>query len=121
MDTENLSTNSPPAPSHPAPPRTWHVLPSEAALASLASHAERGLTAPVSLARGCSFAAGVLVAITLAVASIPEGLPAIITIALAIGGLRDAQTMAVTKALCHGSAARAKAPSRPSSRPVRVP
>jgi Ca2+-transporting ATPase len=53
----------------------------------------------VSLARGYSLADGLLVAIALAVASIPEGLPAIITIALAIGVQRMAARNAVIRRL----------------------
>ena len=53
----------------------------------------------VSLFRGYSVPDGVLVAITLAVASIPEGLPAIITIALAIGVQRMAARNAVIRKL----------------------
>ena len=49
----------------------------------------------VGLLRGYSLADALLVAITLAVASIPEGLPAIITIALAIGAQRMAARHAV--------------------------
>ena len=37
--------SSPGSLSHTAPPRAWHALTPEGALASLASHAERGLTA----------------------------------------------------------------------------
>lgn len=53
----------------------------------------------IALVRGYSFADGVLVAITLAVASIPEGLPAIITIALAIGVQRMAVRRAIVRKL----------------------
>lgn len=53
----------------------------------------------VSLFRGYSLPDGILVAITLAVASIPEGLPAIITIALAIGVQRMAARHAVVRKL----------------------
>jgi Ca2+-transporting ATPase len=53
----------------------------------------------VSIARGYPLADGVLVAITLAVASIPEGLPAIITIALAIGVQRMAARNAIIRKL----------------------
>lgn len=52
-----------------------------------------------SLVRGYSVADAALVAITLAVASIPEGLPAIITIALAIGVQRMAARRAVVRKL----------------------
>ena len=53
----------------------------------------------VSLLRGYSLADALLVAITLAVASIPEGLPAIITIVLAIGVQRMAAWNAVIRKL----------------------
>lgn len=53
----------------------------------------------VSVLRGYSVADAVLVAITLAVAAIPEGLPAIITIALAIGVQRMAMRNAVIRKL----------------------
>ncbi|NUQ77290.1 MAG: HAD-IC family P-type ATPase, partial [Polyangiaceae bacterium] len=53
----------------------------------------------VSLWRGYSIADALLVGITLAVATIPEGLPAIITIALAIGVQRMARRNAVVRKL----------------------
>ena len=53
----------------------------------------------VSVSRGYTLADAVLVAITLAVATIPEGLPAIITIALAIGVQRMAARNAVIRKL----------------------
>ncbi len=53
----------------------------------------------VSLLRGYPFADAVLVAITLAVATIPEGLPAIITVALAIGVQRLAARNAIIRKL----------------------
>jgi Ca2+-transporting ATPase len=53
----------------------------------------------LSIWRGYALADGVLVAITLAVATIPEGLPAIITIALAIGVQRMAKRNAVIRKL----------------------
>ena len=53
----------------------------------------------ISLLRGYSFADALLVAITLAVASIPEGLPAVITIVLAIGVQRMAAWNAVIRKL----------------------
>lgn len=53
----------------------------------------------VSLLRGASMADGLLVAIALAVATIPEGLAAIITIALAIGVQRMARRRAIVRRL----------------------
>ncbi|NMO20889.1 HAD-IC family P-type ATPase [Pyxidicoccus fallax] len=53
----------------------------------------------VSLMRGYAVSDAVLVAITLAVAAIPEGLPAIVTIALAIGVQRMAARRAVIRKL----------------------
>jgi len=53
----------------------------------------------IGLLRGYSFADGLMVAITIAVAAIPEGLPAIITIALAIGVQRMARRRAVVRHL----------------------
>ncbi|HET9450550.1 MAG TPA: HAD-IC family P-type ATPase, partial [Aggregicoccus sp.] len=53
----------------------------------------------VGLARGYSLADALLVGVTLAVATIPEGLPAIITIALAIGVQRMAARRAVIRTL----------------------
>lgn len=53
----------------------------------------------VSLLRGYALADGVLMSITLAVATIPEGLPAIITIALAIGVQRMAARRAIVRKL----------------------
>ena len=53
----------------------------------------------VGLARGFSLIDATLAAITLAVAAIPEGLPAIITIALAIGVQRMARRRAVIRRL----------------------
>ena len=53
----------------------------------------------VGLLRGYAVADALLVAITLAVASIPEGLPAIITIALAVGAKRMAARSAVIRHL----------------------
>ena len=53
----------------------------------------------VGLARGYPFVDAVLAGITLAVGAIPEGLPAIITIALAIGVRRMARRRAVIRRL----------------------
>ncbi|MHA7633756.1 cation-translocating P-type ATPase [Corallococcus sp. M7] len=53
----------------------------------------------VGMVRGYAFSDAVLVAITLAVAAIPEGLPAIVTIALAIGVQRMALRRAVIRKL----------------------
>ncbi|RKG57781.1 HAD family hydrolase [Corallococcus sp. CA054B] len=53
----------------------------------------------VGMFRGYAFSDAVLVAITLAVAAIPEGLPAIVTIALAIGVQRMALRRAVIRKL----------------------
>ncbi|MFB1481664.1 cation-translocating P-type ATPase [Corallococcus sp. RDP092CA] len=53
----------------------------------------------VGMLRGYAFNDAVLVAITLAVAAIPEGLPAIVTIALAIGVQRMASRRAVIRKL----------------------
>ncbi|RKH69785.1 cation-translocating P-type ATPase [Corallococcus aberystwythensis] len=53
----------------------------------------------VGMIRGYAFSDAVLVAITLAVAAIPEGLPAIVTIALAIGVQRMAARRAVIRKL----------------------
>jgi len=58
-----------------------------------------GVLLGICLLRGYSFADALLVAITLAVASIPEGLPAIITIVLAIGVQRMAACNAVIRKL----------------------
>ena len=53
----------------------------------------------ISLSRGASLVDAILASITLAVAAIPEGLPAIITIALAIGVRRMAAQKAVIRKL----------------------
>jgi len=53
----------------------------------------------VSLARGWGAADGALAALSLAVAAIPEGLPAVISIALAIGVRRMAQRRSVIRSL----------------------
>ena len=53
----------------------------------------------VGMVRGYAFSDAVMVAVTLAVAAIPEGLPAIVTIALAIGVQRMAARRAVIRKL----------------------
>ncbi|TSC25222.1 HAD-IC family P-type ATPase [Corallococcus sp. Z5C101001] len=58
-----------------------------------------GVLLGVGMLRGYPFSDAVLVAITLAVAAIPEGLPAIVTIALAIGVQRMAARRAVIRKL----------------------
>ncbi|EPX57284.1 Ca ion P-type ATPase [Cystobacter fuscus DSM 2262] len=58
-----------------------------------------GVLLGVGLLRGYDISEAVLVAITLAVAAIPEGLPAIVTIAMAIGVQRMAARRAVIRKL----------------------